>query len=137
MSLLFNTWKLLLENMGYLFSFFSGHLSTHCFKYLDTCPFFLYFSFCIAIYLFLQLENFKKDIYKNLEHLFLTNIFVSSPSVGVKHFWWMENMWLCTPSVEIVENMWSVCDLDLESMINFSTRVTRFDQTQYKHKLYM
>ena len=26
--------------------------------------------------------------------------------------------------------MWSVRDLDLESMINFSTRVTRFDQTQ-------
>jgi hypothetical protein len=105
---------------------------------LDTCPFFLYFSFFyIATHHFLQLENFKKDIYKNLEHLFLTNIFVSSPSVGVKHFWWMENMWLCTPSVGIAENMWSVLDLDLESMINFSTRVTRFDQTQYKYKLYM
>jgi hypothetical protein len=59
---------------------------------LDTCPFFLYFSFCIATYFFLQLENFKKDIYKNLEHLFLINIFVSSPSVGVKHFWWTKNM---------------------------------------------
>jgi hypothetical protein len=26
--------------------------------------------------------------------------------------------------------MWSVRDLDLESMIRFSIRVTRFDQTQ-------
>jgi hypothetical protein len=33
--------------------------------------------------------------------------------------------------------MWSVHDLDLESMINFSTRVTRFDQTKYKHKVYI
>jgi hypothetical protein len=40
-------------------------------------------------------------------------------------------------NVGAAENMWSVCNLDLESMINFSTRVTRFDQTQYKHKLYM
>jgi hypothetical protein len=40
MSLLFNIWKLLLESMGYLFSFFSRHLSIHCFRYLDTCPFF-------------------------------------------------------------------------------------------------
>jgi hypothetical protein len=30
--------------------------------------------------------------------------------------------------------MWSVRDLDLESMINFLTRVTRFDQTQYNDK---
>ena len=30
--------------------------------------------------------------------------------------------------------MWSIRDLDLESMISFSTRVTRFDQTQYNDK---
>jgi hypothetical protein len=59
---------------------------------------------------------------------------VSSPSVGVEHFWWMEDMLLHTPSVGVAEYMWSVRDLDLGSMINFSTRVTRFDQTQYKHK---
>ena len=33
--------------------------------------------------------------------------------------------------------MWSVRDLNLESMTSFSTRVTRFDQTQYKYKQYM
>jgi hypothetical protein len=26
----------------------------------DTCPFFQHFSFCIATYLFLQLENFQE-----------------------------------------------------------------------------
>jgi hypothetical protein len=30
--------------------------------------------------------------------------------------------------------MWSVRDLDLESMISFSTRITRFDQTQNNDK---
>jgi hypothetical protein len=43
-------------------------------------------------------------------------------------------MSLRTPNVGAAEYMWSVHDLDLESMINFSTRVTRFDQTQYKYK---
>jgi hypothetical protein len=36
---------------------------------------------------------------------------VFSPSVGGKHFWWMENMWLRTPSVGAakiyVECTWS------------------------------
>jgi hypothetical protein len=59
---------------------------------------------------------------------------VSSSSVGGKHFWWMENMLLHTPSVGAAKYMWSVRDLDLGSMINFSTWLTRFDQTQYKHK---
>jgi hypothetical protein len=44
----------------------------------------------------------------------------------------MENMLLHTPSVGAAEYMWSVRDLDLENMISFSTRVRRFDQTQYK-----
>jgi hypothetical protein len=30
--------------------------------------------------------------------------------------------------------MWSVRDLDLGSIINFSTKVTRFDQTQHNDK---
>jgi hypothetical protein len=30
--------------------------------------------------------------------------------------------------------MWSVRDLDLKSMISFSTGVIRFDQTQHKYK---
>jgi hypothetical protein len=59
---------------------------------------------------------------------------VSSPNVGGEHFWWMENMLLHTPSIGAAEYMWSVCDLDLESMINFSIRVTRFDLAQYKYK---
>jgi hypothetical protein len=41
----------------------------------------------------------------------------------------MEDMLLCTPSVGVAEYVWSVRDLDLGSMISFSTMVTRFDNT--------
>ena len=56
-------------------------------------------------------------------------IFVSIPSVGMdgKHVFAYSQ---CRSS----RYMWCVHDLDLESMINFSTRVTRFDQTQYNYK---
>ena len=42
--------------------------------------------------LFVQLKLFKRDIYKNLEHLFggwktYLSCFVFTPSVGVKYFW--------------------------------------------------
>jgi hypothetical protein len=37
--------------------------------------------------LFLQLELFKRDIYRNLEHLSYQHIFMSNPNVGVEYFW--------------------------------------------------
>jgi hypothetical protein len=48
MSLLLNTMKIFAREYGLSFSlflFYGKHLSTHCFRYLDTYPFFLYFSF--------------------------------------------------------------------------------------------
>jgi hypothetical protein len=61
----------------FIFLFFhGGHLSTHCFRFLRHLSIFSILFFCIATCLFLQLKNFKKDINKNLEHLFLTNFFL-------------------------------------------------------------
>jgi hypothetical protein len=50
------------------------------------------------------LENFQE---RHLQELgaFIPNklLFVSSPSVGVKHFGWMKNMLLHTPSVGVAD----------------------------------
>ena len=86
--------------MGYLIhlSFSDRHLSTHCFRYLGhlsifSSSFFFHFFmniFCIAPCLFYA-TKLLRDSNKNLEHLFggypIKNIFVFTPSVGVKHFW--------------------------------------------------
>jgi hypothetical protein len=47
-----------------------------------------------------KLENFKERHLPELR-AFIPNklLFVSSPSLGVKHFGWMKNMLLNTPSV--------------------------------------
>ena len=77
----FETWKHLLENRGYLIhlSFFlGGHLSTHCFKYLEHyCVHFfqlLVFSFFINNFYIAPCLFFAtkllRDSNKNLEHLF-------------------------------------------------------------------
>ena len=51
----FGTWKHLLESRCYLihhsFIFSGGHLSTHCFNILDTCPFFLNSSFFFFLWI--------------------------------------------------------------------------------------
>jgi len=54
-------------------------------------------------------------------------IFVSIPSVGVEHFWVDVKYVVAYSQCWSSRYMWSVRDLDLESMISFSTRVTRFD----------
>jgi hypothetical protein len=81
------------------------------------------------------LENFQE---RHLQELgaFIPNkhLFVSSASVGVEYFGWMEKHVVAYFQCRSSRYMWSVRDLDLESMISFSTRVTRFDQTQYKYK---
>ena len=59
---------------------------------------------------------------------------MSIPGIGVEHFW-MDGKHVCAyPQCKSSRYMWSVRDLDLGSMTNFSTRVTRFDQTQYNSK---
>ena len=59
---------------------------------------------------------------------------MSNPSGGVEHFW-VDGKHVCAyPQCKSKRYMWSVPDLDLESMISFLTRVTRFDQTQYNDK---
>ena len=55
---------------------------------------------------------------------------MSIPGVGVELFWVDGKYVVAYSQCRSSRYMWSVRDLDLESMINFSTRVTRFDQTQ-------
>ena len=59
---------------------------------------------------------------------------MSIPSVGVEHFLVDGKHVVAYPQCRRSKNMWSVRDLDLEIMISFATRVTRFDQTQYNDK---
>ena len=109
-SLFWNLKTTLQDNRGYLihltFFFSGGHLSTHYFSNSDTCPFFhISFSFfmnnfCIAPCLF-SATKLLRDSNKNLEHLFdgypIKHVFVSTPTVGVKHFWvdLNEMAWFC------------------------------------------
>ena len=98
--------------------FLGGHLSTHCFRYLEHLSIFsLLFlnNFCIAQAYFRQ-QNFWEiatrtwSIYlvdENLENIFL----VFTLSVGVKSFWVDLNekhVFMPTPSVEVV-HIWVVC----------------------------
>jgi hypothetical protein len=59
---------------------------------------------------------------------------VSIRNVGVEHFLVDEKHVAAYPQCRSSRYIWSVHDLDLESMISFSTRVTKFDQTQYNDK---
>ena len=81
-------------------------------------------------------QSFNQERFlQELGAFILTIIFfVSIPSVGVEHFWVDGKHVAAYPQCRSSTYMWSVRDLDLESMINFSTRVTRFDQTQYNDK---
>ena len=62
------------------------------------------------------------------------HIFVFTPSVGAEHFWVDRKHIFAYSQCRSRRYMWSVRDLDLESMISFSIRVTRFDQTQHNDK---
>ena len=86
----FKTWKQLCKKtwaiLFIFFSFFSGgHLSTHCFRYLEQLSIFFNFfmnNFCMAQASFMQ-QNFSRNGNKNLEHLFggkiLTRFFCVHP----------------------------------------------------------
>ena len=62
----------------------------------------------------LQLELFKRGIYKNLEHLSKKHIFVSIPNVGVEHFWVDGEHVFAYSQYTSSRYMWSVLDLDQE-----------------------
>ena len=129
-----------------LFFFQTGIWVPIVFNISDTCPFFQYslffFYFFILFYEWLLYSpclsfcnwNFLRETFTITWSIYpIKHIFVSIPSVGVEHFWMDKNMFLRTPSIGAAD-IWSVRDLDLESMISFSTMVTRFDQTQYNDK---
>ena len=134
------TWAILFIS----FPFFSdGHLSTHYFRYLGHLS-----IFSIHFFLFLFMNNFfhspwlsfcnwnfSRETFTRTWSIYPNKlIFVSIPNVGLEHFWVDRKHVFAYPQCRSSKYMWSVCDLDLESMINFSTRVTRFDQTQYNDK---
>jgi hypothetical protein len=78
------------------------------------------------------METFQE---RDIEELgsFIPNkhIFGSISSVGVEQFWVDEKHIFAYSQCRSSRYMWSVRDLDLKSMISFSTRVIRFDQTRY------
>ena len=84
--------------------------------------------------LFLQLK-LSREIFARTWSIYSNkHIFVSIPNVGVEHFWVDGKHVFAYSQCRSSTYMWSVRDLDLETMISFSTRVTRFDQTQHKYK---
>jgi hypothetical protein len=91
-------------------------------------------NFCIAHASFYAIETFQERYLQELGAFILTNIFVSISSVGVEPFWVDGKHVFAYSRCRSNQYMWSVHDLDLESMISFSTRVTRFDQTQHNDK---
>jgi hypothetical protein len=91
--------------------------------------------FCIAHASFSAIETFQERHSQELGVFILSSIFlVSIPSVGVGYFWVDGKYVFAYSQCRSSRYLWSVRDLDLESMISFSTRVTRFDQTQHNDK---
>jgi hypothetical protein len=69
-----------------LLLFHGGHLSTYCFRYLDTYSFFpILFFLHSHISLSAILEKFQ-EIHLHELGAFIPNIFMYSPNVVVKHF---------------------------------------------------
>jgi hypothetical protein len=101
----------------------------------DAYPFFIILFFLHShMPLSCNSKTLKRDIYKNLEHLFLTTSFCVFSQCKSRTFWVDGKYVVAYSYCRSSRYMRIVCDLDLESIIGFSTRVTRFDQTQYKHK---
>jgi hypothetical protein len=90
---------------------------------------------CIAHASSLAIETFQERYLQELGAFVLGKlIFVSIPNVGVEYFWVDGKHVFAYSQCRSNIYMWSVRDFDLESMISFSTRVTRFDQTQFNSK---
>jgi hypothetical protein len=109
--------KLLLESMGYLSSFFFlwraseyllfsylGHLSI----FFNTFSFYFINNFCIShASCFYNWKLSRETSIKTWSIYSNKHILVSIPSVGVEHFWWMEDILLHTPSVRAAD----ICEL--------------------------
>ena len=141
LSLNWNLENTLQENMGYLIHLFfqAGIWVPIVFNISDTCPFFSnnlsLNNFCIATCLFFCNWNFSKETFTRTWSIYpMKLIFVSIPNIGVEHFWVDGKHVFTYSQCRSSRYMWSVRDLDLGSMISFSTRVTRLDQTQYNDK---
>ena len=84
--------------------------------------------------LFLQLK-LSREVFTRTWSIYPNkHIFVSNPNVGEEHFWVDGKHVVAYSQCRSSKYMWSVRDLDPESMISFSTKVTRFDQTQFNSK---
>ena len=147
-SLLIETWKTFAREYGlsffhfflffFLLLFYGRHLSTHCFRYLGHLSIFsilfleeLLHSPC----LFYCNWNFSRETFTRTWSIYPNNhIFVYIPNIWVEHFWVDGKHVFAYSQCRSSTYMCSVRDLDLESMISFSTRVTRFDQTQHNDK---
>jgi hypothetical protein len=92
-------------------------------------------NFCIAHASPSAIKTFQESHLQ--EHgAFILNkhIFVSISSIGVEHFYVDGKHVFANSQCRSSRYMCSVRDLDLKSMISFSKRVTRFDQTQHNDK---
>ena len=131
----------------FFFYFVRAFMCSYIFFYTWTfmCPFiFLLFSyFWIAHDSSTKTHNFRERslsfktwtiyVVEPNKHIFV------SPSVGIEHIWVDPNgkHVFAYSQYRSRTYMPHVRDLDLGSMINFSTRVTRFDQTQHNNKQHM
>ena len=127
------TWAILFIFLSF---FQAGIRVPIVFNISDTCPFFQYFSLSFmnnslhSPCLFFCNWNFSRETFTRTWSIYpIKHIFVYILSVGVEHFWVDEKHVFAYSQRRSSRYIWSIRDLDLESMISFSTRVTRFDQT--------
>jgi hypothetical protein len=122
LSLLFRTWKLC-QNIWSIFSYFFLFLFFYLLGHLSI---FLILYFCIATYLSLALRIWREDNYKELRAFIPNNFFCVFSQCRSKTFlsgW--TSMFFVYSQCRSSRYMWSVRDLNLESMINFLTRVNK------------
>jgi hypothetical protein len=87
---------------------------------------FLILYFCIATYLSLALGIWREDNYKELREFIPSKYFCGFSQCRSKKFlsgW--TSMFFAYSQCRSNRYMWSIRDLNLESMINFSTRVNK------------
>jgi hypothetical protein len=90
---------------------------------------------CIAYASFSAIETFQERHLQELGAFILSSIIlVSIPNAGVEHFWVDGKHVVAYSLCRSSRYMWTIRDLDFESITSFSTRVTRFDQTQHNGK---
>ena len=121
------------ENMGYLFSF------------LFFFSFLLWTSFVSVFYILynpcLFLEQLLREILSRTQSIYSDKTqqtyFLSSPSVGAKHFKVDEEHVFAYFQYRSNTYMWRVRDLDFGNMINLPTRVNKTRQNSIQSKQLM